>query len=39
MSEFLTQGGYGFFVWGSYIATLVVLGGEVVVLLKRKKRQ
>jgi len=36
-SEFFTQGGYGFYVWGSYIAALVVLGGEVVLLMRRRK--
>jgi heme exporter protein D len=36
-SEFFSMGGYGFYVWGSYLAALVVLGGEVVLLMKRKK--
>ncbi len=31
------MGGYGFYVWGSYGATLVLLAGEVLVLLKRKR--
>lgn len=31
------MGGYGFFVWGSYGVTLVLLGGEVLMLLKRKR--
>ena len=36
-SEFFSMGGYGLYVWGSYITTLVVLGGEVVILMKRRK--
>jgi heme exporter protein D len=36
-SEFFSMGGYAFYVWGSYLATLVVLGGEVAYLLRRKK--
>lgn len=31
------MGGYGFYVWGSYGVTLVLLGGEVIMLLKRKR--
>ena len=36
-SEFFSMGGYGLYVWGSYITTVVVLGAEVVLLMKRKK--
>jgi len=36
-SEFLSMGGYGFYVWGSYAVTLVALGGEVLLLRQRKK--
>lgn len=36
-SEFVSMGGYGLYVWGSYLTTLIVLGGEVVLLLKRRK--
>jgi heme exporter protein CcmD len=28
---------YGFYLWGSYIVTFVLLALEVVVLLKRKR--
>jgi len=31
------MGGYGLYVWGSYGVTLVLLGGEVLALLKRKR--
>ena len=37
LSEFLSMGGYGFYVWGSYGVTLVLLGGEVIMLWKRKR--
>lgn len=35
-SEVFSMGGYGFYVWGSYIAALILLGGEVTLLSKRK---
>lgn len=31
------MGGYGLYIWGSYGITLVLLGGEVIMLLKRKR--
>jgi len=31
------MGGYGLYVWGSYGVTMVLLGGEVIMLLKRKR--
>jgi len=37
LSEFFSMGGYGLYVWGSYALTLVLLGGEVMMLLKRKR--
>ena len=33
----LSMGGYGFYVWGSYIFSLVVIVWEVVSLKQRKK--
>jgi heme exporter protein D len=36
-SEFFSMGGYGFYVWGSYLTTLIVIGGEVVLLMRRRK--
>ena len=36
-SEFFSMGGYGFYVWGSYITALILLGGEVVSLRRRKQ--
>lgn len=37
LSEFVRMGGYGFYVWGSYGVTLILLGGEVLMLLKRRR--
>ena len=36
-SEFFSMGGYAFYVWGSYLSALLVLGGEVVLLMKRQQ--
>jgi heme exporter protein D len=36
-TEFFSMGGYGLYVWGSYIAALIVMGGEVVLLMRRRK--
>ncbi|HET9528676.1 MAG TPA: heme exporter protein CcmD [Pyrinomonadaceae bacterium] len=33
----LSMGGYGFYVWGSYIFALILFVGEVVSLKQRKK--
>jgi heme exporter protein D len=37
LSEFISMGRYGLYVWASYALTLVLLGGEVLMLLKRKR--
>ena len=37
LSEFISMGGYGLYVWGSYAVTLVLLAGEVIMLWKRKR--
>ena len=36
-SEFFSMGGYGLYVWGSYLTALMVLGVEVVLLMRRWK--
>ena len=33
----LSMGGYGFYVWGSYIVSLIAIVWEVVSLKQRKK--
>ena len=37
MNEFLTMGGHGFFVWGSYGVTAAVLAVEVFLLRARRR--
>ena len=36
-SNFFSMGGYAVYVWGSYGVTFVLLGAEVLMLLKRKR--
>ncbi|HLA13316.1 MAG TPA: heme exporter protein CcmD [Pyrinomonadaceae bacterium] len=36
-SDFFSMGGYAFYVWGSYLVTLVAIGAEVIALVRRKK--
>ena len=38
MTEFLSMGGFGFFVWGSYAVTFLLLGAEVVLVRRRLTR-
>jgi heme exporter protein D len=35
-SKFFSMGGYAFYVWGSYLIAFLVMGGEVVLLIKRR---
>ena len=37
-SEFFNMGGYAFYVWGSYLVSLVVLGAEVLMVIRCRKR-
>ncbi len=37
MSEFLTMGGYGFYVWGAYGVTVLVIMIELVALRARRR--
>lgn len=34
-SEFFAMGGYALYVWGSYVVTAVLIGAEIVVLVRR----
>ena len=36
-SDFFAMGGYGLYVWGSFIVTFVCLAGEVMLLKQRGK--
>lgn len=37
LSEIFHMGGYGFYVWGSYLITAMAIGGEVLLLMRRKR--
>lgn len=37
LSEFLSMGGYGFYVWGSYLVSLIAFAAELISLSRRKK--
>jgi heme exporter protein D len=37
-SDFIQMGGYGFYVWGSYGVTFVLLAAELIMLRSRKRR-
>ena len=37
-SEFISMGGYGPYVWGSYIVTFVLLTAEIIMLRARKRK-
>ena len=37
-SEFISMGGYGFFVWGSYGVAFILLAAEIIMLRSRKRR-
>lgn len=36
LSDFFAMGGYGLYVWGSVLMTVVLLAGEVVTLRMRR---
>ena len=36
--EFVAMGGYGFYVWGSYLVTAAGLALEVAMLIVRRRR-
>ena len=36
-SKFFSMGGYALYVWGSYGVAFVLMAGEVLMLLKRKR--
>jgi len=36
-SEFFSMGGYAFYVWGSYMLALIAMGGEVLLVLRRRR--
>ena len=38
LSDFLSMGGYGLYVWGSFLVTFGVLAWELVTLAQRRRR-
>ena len=36
-SDFFAMGGYAFYVWGSYAVTAVLMIGEVVLVMRRRR--
>jgi len=37
LDNFLAMGGYGLYVWGSYVVTLVLIVTELALLVRRKR--
>ncbi|SDA15687.1 heme exporter protein D [Nitrosospira sp. Nsp18] len=37
VANFLDMGGYGFYVWGSYLVSLLCIVGEIVLVFNRKR--
>src|SRR3954449_1100745 len=37
LSDFLDMGGYGLYVWGSYLVFLVCIAGEIILVFNRKR--
>jgi heme exporter protein D len=37
VGEFLAMGGYGWFVWGSYAVTIVLIAAELVLVAARHR--
>ncbi len=36
-AEFFAMGGYGFYVWGSFLATVVCIAAEMLILRARRQ--
>jgi heme exporter protein D len=37
LDDFIAMGGYGFYVWGSYLVTAVIITGEILMLRARRR--
>jgi heme exporter protein D len=37
LDDFIAMGGYGFYVWGSYLVTAVVIMAELLMLRARRR--
>jgi len=38
-ADFLAMGGYGFYVWGSFGATVLIMAIEPIVVLQQRKQR
>ncbi len=38
MSDFLSMGGYGLYIWGAYLVTALLMAVEVVLVRRRRRR-
>lgn len=36
-SEFFSMGGYGLYVWGSYVVTFICITGEILLISNRRR--
>ena len=36
-ADFFAMGGYGFYVWGSYVVTAACIAGEILILRARRR--
>ena len=36
-ADFFAMGGYGFYVWGSYVVTAACIAGEILILRSRRR--
>ena len=37
LSEFFSMGGYGLYVWGSYVVTFICILGEIFLISSRRR--
>lgn len=37
LDDFIAMGGYGFYVWGSYLVTAVIIVAEILMLRARRR--
>ncbi|MEQ1591266.1 MAG: heme exporter protein CcmD [Thiobacillaceae bacterium] len=37
LDDFIAMGGYGFYVWGSYLVTAIVIIAEILMLRARRR--
>ena len=37
LADFAAMGGYGFYVWGSYLVTAAIIGVEITLLVARHR--